>query len=50
MELKKTVGDLKRDLRLLRLEEAKAPHNVSTSTPNKTFELRAELKELKETV
>jgi hypothetical protein len=32
----------------LGLEKAKAPHNVST--PDKTFELRAELKELKEAV
>jgi hypothetical protein len=44
-ELKRTVGDLELELRL---EKAKAPHNVST--PNKTFELRAELKELKEAV
>jgi hypothetical protein len=34
------IEDLK-----LRLEKAKAPHNVST--PNETFELRAELNELK---
>jgi hypothetical protein len=39
--------DIIEDLEL-RLEEAKAPHNVST--PNKNFELRAELKELKEAV
>jgi hypothetical protein len=46
-ELKKTVGDLELELRL---EEVKAPHNVSTFTQKQTFELRAELKELKETV
>jgi chromosome segregation ATPase len=39
-ELKKTIGDRELELRL----------DVSTSTPNKTFELKAELNELKETV